>query len=129
MNNPTDMRSSLAEDVEIDGSINFKGQLTFDGSLKNGQIKGEDLTIGPRAKIEGKVDTAMLTLHGAVTGDVHVKGKCNLTGAAKLIGSLTTNRLVMDDGATFIGKAQITPDGKIPASSAPASGSGGQGKG
>jgi cytoskeletal protein CcmA (bactofilin family) len=104
--------SNLLNDVEISGSITFKGTLTIDGSLKNGQIKGEDLTVGPKARIDGNIESGSLTLHGAVTGDVIVAGKCNLTSAAKLLGSLTTNRLVMDDGATFIGQAEITPDGK-----------------
>lgn len=112
MTNPTDKSSALSEDVQIDGSITFKGQLTFGGSLKNGTIKGEELVIAPKAHVEGRIETASLTLHGAVTGDVSVSGKCSLTNAAKLIGSLTTNRLVMDDGATFIGQAEITPDGK-----------------
>jgi cytoskeletal protein CcmA (bactofilin family) len=112
MDNPSDIRSTLLEDVEINGSIKFKGTLNFDGSFKNGEIKGEDLTIGPKAHIEGNIESGALTLHGSVSGDVFVTGKCNLTGAAKLIGSLTTNRLVMDEGATFIGQAEITPEGK-----------------
>lgn len=107
-----DSASNLLNDVEINGSITFKGSLTIDGALKGGAIKGESLTVGPKARIDGNIESESLTLHGAVTGDVFVAGKCNLTGAAKLLGSLTTNRLVMDDGATFIGKAEITPDGK-----------------
>jgi cytoskeletal protein CcmA (bactofilin family) len=114
MNTTSDTKSTLLDDVEINGSITFKGALSFDGSLKNGEIKGEDLTVERKARIEGNIESASLTLHGAVTGDVLVTGKCNLTGAAKLIGSLTTNRLVMDDGATFIGQAEITPEGKKP---------------
>lgn len=104
--------SNLLHDVEISGSVTFKGSLSMDCSLKNGEIKGENLVVGPQAHIEGNVQSATLTLHGAVTGDVVVSEKCNLTAGAKLIGSLTTNRLVMDDGATFIGQAEITPDGK-----------------
>jgi cytoskeletal protein CcmA (bactofilin family) len=106
------MNSSILDDVEINGSITFKGAMSFDGSLKNGGIKGEDLTVGSKGRIEGKVESNSLTLHGSVTGDVVVSGKCNLSGAAKLLGSLTTNRLAMEDGATFIGRAEITPDGK-----------------
>ena len=112
MDNPSDIRSTLLEDIEINGSIKFKGALNFDGLFTNGEIKGEDLTVGPKARIEGNIKSGALTLHGSVTGDVLVTGKCNLTGAARLMGSLTTNRLVMDEGATFIGQAEITPEGK-----------------
>jgi len=109
-----DSQSTLNDDVEIIGSVTFKGALTFDGSLKNGEIKGGDLTLGPKARIEGGIESDSLKLHGSVSGDVLVTGKCHLSAAAKLIGGLTTNRLVMDDGATFIGRAEITPEGKRP---------------
>jgi len=105
-------QSSLLHDVEISGSVTFKGSLSMDCSLKNGEVKGEHLVVGPQAHIEGNIQSASLTLNGSVTGDVTVSEKCNLTSGAKLIGRLTTNRLVMDEGATFIGQAEITPDGK-----------------
>jgi cytoskeletal protein CcmA (bactofilin family) len=109
-----DAQSTLNNDVEITGSITFKGALIFDGSLKSGEIKGGDLTLGPKARVEGNIESGSLTVHGSVSGDVLVSARCHLTAAAKLIGGLTTNRLVMDDGATFIGRAEITPEGKKP---------------
>ena len=112
MNPISDNKSNLLNDVEIVGSIVFKGELAFDGQLKNGDIKGGKLTVGPKARIEGNVETETLTLHGAVKGDVMVTGKCDLKGSANLVGSLTTNRLAMDEGATLIGQAEITPEAK-----------------
>jgi cytoskeletal protein CcmA (bactofilin family) len=102
--------SIILSDVEVSGTINFKGELTFDGQLHNGDIIGEILVLGPKARIQGNIQAAALTLHGSVTGDVMVTGRCELKGSASLVGSLTTNRLAMDEGATLIGKAEITPD-------------------
>src|SRR4051812_27308575 len=112
MNPPSDNQSTILSDVEIIGSLTFKGHLTFDGQLSQGDLKGESLTVGPKSRINGNVEVDTLTLHGAVTGDVLVAGKCELKGSANLVGSLTTNRLVMDEGATLIGDVEITPDGK-----------------
>lgn len=109
MNPISDQKSNILSDVEITGSITFKGELLFDGQLKGGDITGRILTIGPRSRIQGNIEAEALTLHGAVTGDVLVAGKCELKGSANLEGSLTTNRLVMDEGATLIGQAEITP--------------------
>lgn len=110
MNPTSDNKSTILSDVELTGSITFSGELTFDGKLSKGDIKGNILTLGPNAKVQGNVEADALTLHGSVTGDVLVTGKCELKGSAHLVGSLTTNRLVMDEGATLIGKAEITPD-------------------
>jgi len=119
MNPNPDQKSTILSDVEIVGSIKFVGELSFDGQLKNGDIKGGKLTVGPKAKIEGNLETENLTLHGSVHGDVLVTGKCDLKGSANLVGSLTTNRLAMDEGATLIGQAEITPEKKRVAPPAP----------
>ncbi len=113
MNPNSDHKSSISSDVEITGSINFKGELSFDGRLKGGDIKGHTLTVGTNAKIEGNIEAEALALHGAVTGDVLVTEKCELKGSANLVGSLTTKRLVMDEGATLIGQAEITPQTRL----------------
>jgi cytoskeletal protein CcmA (bactofilin family) len=111
--NPPSLRSStILSDVEVSGTITFTGELIFDGQLRNGDITGEILVLGPKAKIQGNIQAESLTLHGSVTGDVLVTGRCELKGSASLVGSLTTNRLAMDEGATLIGKAEITPDAK-----------------
>ena len=104
--------SNIQSDVEITGSLTFRGELTFDGQLKGGDITGGVLIVGPKARIHGNIQSEALTLHGSVTGDVLVAGRCELKGSASLHGSLTTNRLVMDEGATLMGKAEITPDAK-----------------
>jgi cytoskeletal protein CcmA (bactofilin family) len=107
-----DNKSSIQSDVEITGSVLFTGELSFDGQLKDGDIDGEALIAGEKARIQGNIKADALLLRGSVTGDVLVAGKCELKGSANLVGSLTTNRLVMDEGATLIGKVEITPDGR-----------------
>jgi cytoskeletal protein CcmA (bactofilin family) len=117
--------STLLHDVEITGTLTFQGELNFDGQLRGGDLIGETLIIGPKAHIEGNIQAGSLVLHGSITGDVLVTGRCELKGSANLVGSLTTNRLVMDEGATLIGKAEITPDTKsrpLPPRQVPVSG-------
>lgn len=104
-------KSNVSSDVEIYGSITFKGELAFDGKLQGGGITGKILTVGPLAKVQGDIHSDAVTISGTVTGDVTVTGKCDLKASAQLFGNLTTARLVMDDGATLIGKAEIKPAG------------------
>ncbi|MEA3209223.1 MAG: hypothetical protein QOE70_2280 [Chthoniobacter sp.] len=111
----TNNKSNVLSDVEINGSVSFKGELAFDGKLQGGGITGKILTVGPGARIQGDILTDAVTISGTVTGDVTVAGKCDLKSSAQLFGNLTTARLVMDDGATLIGKAEIKPAGSHPA--------------
>jgi cytoskeletal protein CcmA (bactofilin family) len=112
MNPTTESKSNIQSDVEIAGTITFKGELVFDGQLRDGNLIGEVLVLGPKSGIKGNIEADALSIHGTVTGDVLVTGKCELKGSASLTGSLTTNRLVMDEGATLIGQAEITPGAK-----------------
>ena len=104
-------RSNVASDVAIYGSLTFQGELSFDGKLQGGGITGKILTVGPGAKIQGDIHSDAVMISGTVTGDVMVTGKCDLKSSAQVFGNLTTARLVMDDGATLIGKAEIKPAG------------------
>jgi cytoskeletal protein CcmA (bactofilin family) len=118
MSDTPSQSSSVPADVEIHGSIAFGGDMTFAGKLTGGGIKGPTLTVSPGAAITGNVESETCTIHGTVKGDVMVTGKCDLKSSAILLGDLTTSRLAMGEGATFVGKADIRPERKT--SSAPA---------
>ena len=106
-----DSKSVATSDVQIVGSISFKGELAFDGKLSGGGIKGHVLSLGASAKIDGNIECDALSIAGVVNGNVTVTGKCELHASAQLNGNLNTSRLVMADGATLIGQVQIRPPG------------------
>jgi cytoskeletal protein CcmA (bactofilin family) len=107
---------TILSDVEITGSINFKGQLTFDGTLKKGTITGESLVIGKTADIHGNIQADSLTIHGRIAGDIVVSGKCEVSNTADFAGTLTANRISMADGASVNGQVRI---GSVPATPVP----------
>ena len=65
-----DRVSVLLGDIEIAGSIRFRGRLTFAGQLEGGDIAGEDLVVDPTAVVLGNIQVTSLILHGSVTGEV-----------------------------------------------------------
>src|SRR6266481_362814 len=75
----------LSSDVEIKGSIKFQKELLIDGKVE-GDINSDGvLTVGENAEIRGEI-----------------KSKCVLQG------DLKAARLVIEEGATFIGKSEVT---------------------
>jgi len=111
MGRPEMTKSVLAQDVEITGSLNFKGELSFDGNIKGGDINGSVLTIGEHASVEGNIMANEVTISGVVKGNATVAHRCHLRASAHLNGDLNTARLIMEEGATFIGMSNITPRG------------------
>jgi cytoskeletal protein CcmA (bactofilin family) len=107
----------LSSDVEIKGSIKFQKELLIDGKVE-GEINSDGvLTIGENADIRGEIKTKSITVYGKVHGNITVAERCELKSKCTLQGDLKAARLVIEDGATFIGKSEVT-SGTIPAKSA-----------
>src|ERR1700716_4518807 len=109
----------LSSDVEIKGSIKFQKELLIDGKVE-GEINSDGvLTIGENADIRGEVKTKSITVYGKVHGNITVAERCELKSKCVLQGDLKAARLIIEEGATFIGKSEVTSGG-ISAKSAPA---------
>ncbi len=112
--------SRVGKDIEITGSIKFKGQLVFDGKFKGMSVEGSSLVIGEGAEVRSKsIVVENLTSHGLVEGDAKVGQRCHLKATAHLQGSLKTFRLAMDDGATFAGQLEISKPPNVTTPAAP----------
>jgi len=98
----------LSSDVEIKGSIKFQKELLIDGKVE-GEINSEGvLTIGENADIRGEIKTKSIIVFGKVHGNITVNERCELKSKCTLQGDLKAARLVIEEGATFIGKSEVT---------------------
>lgn len=111
MENETPNQNNLAKDVHIKGSIKFGSQLTFDGNME-GEIASPEgvLTIGENASVRGDVSSKVAIVSGKVHGNITVRERCELRASSELIGDLKAVHLVIEDGATFVGQSEVTPD-------------------
>ncbi|HEX4084880.1 MAG TPA: polymer-forming cytoskeletal protein [Chthoniobacteraceae bacterium] len=104
-------RNTLASDVEIKGSIKFTQDLSVDGKVE-GEISSANgvLVVGQNAELRGEVKTKSVTVYGRVHGNITVDERCELKANAQLHGDLKAARLVIEEGATFVGKSEVTPN-------------------
>src|SRR5262249_1558968 len=100
----------LLEDIEIQGILKHVGLLSFNGKL-TGVICSQtgDIRIGKNAKICGELVSHSALIAGKISGSMTIHGSCQLTPTAEVLGDITSPRLDIADGATFIGKAEIVP--------------------
>src|SRR5437660_7058716 len=98
----------LSSDVEIKGSIKFQKELLIDGKVE-GDINSDGvLTIGENADIHGEIKTKSITVYGKVHGNITVVERCELKSKCILQGDLKAARLIIEEGATFMGKSEVT---------------------
>ena len=107
----------LSSDVEIKGTIKFQKELLIDGKVE-GEINSEGvLTIGENADIRGEIKTKSITVFGKVQGNISVSERCELKSKCTLQGDLKAARLIIEEGATFIGKSEVSSGMSVKAAS------------
>ncbi|HUI31769.1 MAG TPA: polymer-forming cytoskeletal protein [Candidatus Acidoferrales bacterium] len=94
----------------------FEGKITSSGSLRiDGQVTGDisltgDLVIGANGEISGNVDAQTVTVGGKVTGNINAKNKLVFESKARIKGDIRASKLVIDEGAMFDGKCEMSGD-------------------
>jgi cytoskeletal protein CcmA (bactofilin family) len=103
-------KNILSSDVEIKGSLKFQNELTIDGKIEGEITSTGVLTVGENAEIKGEIKTKSVTVLGKVHGNITVEERCELKAHAALYGDLKATRLIIEEGATFVGKSEVTPN-------------------
>jgi cytoskeletal protein CcmA (bactofilin family) len=106
----TNTKNILSSDVEIKGSLKFQNELTIDGKIEGEITSTGVLTVGENAEIKGEIKTKSVTVLGKVHGNITVEERCELKSHATLFGDLKATRLIIEEGATFVGKSEVTPN-------------------
>jgi cytoskeletal protein CcmA (bactofilin family) len=103
------IKESLSSEIEIEGSILFRNELTLDCSVRGEIISKGQLTVGANANINGEIATRSIVVYGTVDGNITVEDSCELKGCATLNGRLKAIRLRVEEGAIVRGRVEINP--------------------
>lgn len=95
----------------ISGSILVRGDVVSSGDLViDGQVQGtielgdHSLTIGPGASVVADLAAKVVTVSGAVVGNVMGAARVELKATASVEGDVSAPTFVMEEGATLKGK-------------------------
>ena len=115
MDKTADIKTIIAEDVEITGSIKCTSDIQIDGKLNGDMACTGNSTIGTTANVKGSISVESVTVLGQVNGNINAKDKIELQSSARLHGDIRAKRLTVQDGVTFVGKCEVNASG-VPAS-------------
>ena len=102
MNNFTNSSSVISSDTVIKGKIDFKGELLIEGKA-SGDILGDNLTLGPSAKVDGKIIVKAITIQGNFTGIIR-SDLVRLDAGSTVTGDIEHSEISIETGANFNGK-------------------------
>ena len=102
MNNFINSSSVVSSDTIIKGKIDFKGELLIEGKV-SGDILGDNLTLGPSAKVDGKIIVKAITVQGNFTGFIR-SDTVKLDSGSTVKGDIEHSEISIETGANFNGK-------------------------
>ena len=96
-----------------EGSV-FEGRFFVDGSIRiegkfQGEIKtGDQLVIAPTGKVKTDIEAKRVVVAGTLIGNITASEEVNLIESGKVLGNITTPKLVVEPGVVTDGKVTIT---------------------
>ena len=100
--------SILGEGVEMVGEVSFTHGLRVDGVLK-GKIRSESLlAIGPKGKVDAEVNIRRISINGEFRGTIHASDRVEVHREGRVYGDLYTPCLIIEAGALFEGKCNMS---------------------
>jgi cytoskeletal protein CcmA (bactofilin family) len=118
-----DLNGFLDDGTELSGELRFRDVLRVDGRLKGRVVSDNMLIIGETGQVDAEIDCGIVSIRGKVTGSVHGRQRIELLAGCRVLATLVTPKLVIEDGAFFQGDCRMGEGG----AAAPASSTGGEG--
>ncbi|MEL6611746.1 MAG: polymer-forming cytoskeletal protein [Bacteroidota bacterium] len=92
----------------IEGSLRSQADIHIGGEIKGDVYVSGRTVVSPEGRIEGTLESASADLSGTVDGDVVVQGRLVLKSTARVNGNISTSKLVVEDGAVFTGRCDMS---------------------
>lgn len=101
----------IGKSVLIKGELSGSEDLYLDGEVEGSvELKQHSLTIGPHGLVRANIHAREIVVHGKVDGNVIGDDRVELKKSAVLAGDVSTQRIVIEDGAFFKGAIDIKKD-------------------
>lgn len=96
------------KDTEIKGDLNFKGTFRIDGRFK-GKIDSKSiLIIGDSGKVNADIKIGHLIINGEIKGNIQATEKVEINGNGRVIGTIVSPKLMVEEGAYLEANCQTT---------------------
>ena len=100
----------------IGSDVTIKGEMSFDGSMRiEGKVEGKiqskgKVSFGQGAQITAEVSVGEAKIEGTFKGNLTAAQRIELASTAPVMGDVRSTKLVIAEGATFVGNCHVSPD-------------------
>jgi len=102
----------IGQGTKVNGKFHFEGTTTIEGEVSGEILVHGGLIVGEHATIEGKIVATTVLVRGKVSGDIQAEKRIEIQPPGVLLGDITTQNLVIGDGAIFEGNSFMKKEQK-----------------
>lgn len=128
-----DVVSIIGPGMKIVGDCSSDGTIRVEGKVEGSVKAGKSVVVGKDGVVKGDIVTQDAIIAGTVDGSVTAESRVELQASCRVQGDIRSRRVKLDEGGQVDGQLHMgatvmqKPAGPKPASSGPATASGGAG--
>ena len=101
----------VGKSVVIKGELSGSEDLYVDGKVEGTiQLQSNSLVIGPNGTVHADVNAKSVVVQGKMEGNIHASDRTELMKSGVIVGDIVTQRISIEEGASFKGKVEIQRD-------------------
>jgi cytoskeletal protein CcmA (bactofilin family) len=101
------MNTIIGKDTVINGTVDVKGALRVDGTVKGKILSSDCVTVGATGLVEAESESNSAVVAGRMVGNIVATEKIELQAKCEMEGDLKTKSLVIEEGAVFCGACNM----------------------
>ena len=101
------MNTIIDKDAVFTGTLDVKGAVRIDGTIKGKVICSDTVTVGTGGYVEADIEAAAAVVAGKISGNLHATERVELQAKSDVEGDIKTKSLVVEQGALFCGACRM----------------------
>jgi cytoskeletal protein CcmA (bactofilin family) len=117
---PAEFPTVIGADAVFKGELHFEKGVRVDGRIEGKVATKGHLAVSQGGHLQADVEAGSIIVEGEVKGNLTAGDRVELRKSARLKGDITASKLLVAEGAAFVGHCSIGPEAqKSPAPTPP----------
>jgi cytoskeletal protein CcmA (bactofilin family) len=108
-----DVVTIVGPEAHFNGTMLVRGSLRVEGEVEGNINEAQTVIIGRSGSVEGDVRAERVVVGGTVTGDVFATEQLELIAGGRIVGTIRTKKLLIEEGAIFEGQCGMGVEAEI----------------
>jgi len=99
--------SKISSGLKIQGELSGSADLYIDGDVQGKiRVTNARVTVGPNGRVRAEIEARDIVIDGSVQGNLKAGESARLGASSRVVGSVISPRIGIDDGARLSGKVE-----------------------